>query len=163
MKNTTELASVCSDHDEVSASLRDVAAYLRGVADATAALSQPAGAPVYAQDLGPSPPKLHVVIKAVEPVSSSRETLFEAIPVSSRHTVPYDGLERAADTLRVRETAGYASLDPVADFFTENGVPDASLDDSWETPFVDERPSDVRLRVGQLSAEWYDLVDARVG
>jgi hypothetical protein len=36
-------------------------------------------------------------------------------------------------------------------------------DDAWETPFVEERCSDVRLRLAQPFPEWYALVNTRAG
>jgi hypothetical protein len=161
MKKASESLPAPRDPEDVSPSLRDVAAYLRGVADATAALSQrAAAAEIHPQDVQPIVvAKKHVVIKTGETSSSTRETLLDASPVSSRHTVPYDGLDRGSDTVPVRQTMGYP-LDRATEHFEQSW----NIDDSWDAPpFVDERPSDVRLKVGQLSPEWYELVNARVG
>jgi len=117
MKTSPEIEATPAD--EASQSIRDIAAYLRGVADAAAALS--------AQ--GPQ-----LVLAPLRSVSSSRETLMEAALAPVRRTMPYDGLEAEAQDV------------------------DASPDE----PFVDERRSDVRLRVGKLSAEWYEILGTQV-
>jgi hypothetical protein len=160
MNQAPESLSSPRDPEDVSPSLRDVAAYLRGVADATAALSQRAAAEIHPQDVQPLVTvKQHVVIRTSESPSSTRETLLDASPVSSRRTVPYDGLDRGSDTVPVRQTMGYP-----LEVTTDPAIQTTGIDDSWDAPpFVDERPSDVRLKVGHLPAEWYELVDARVG
>jgi hypothetical protein len=82
-------------------------------------------------------------------------TLVEAPPTSARRTIPYDGHEGRADTIRAKPLEGQA-IEP------GSGGGDY-VDDSPEEPFVDERDSDVRLRIGRLSPEWYKLLDARAG
>jgi|HubBroStandDraft_1064217.scaffolds.fasta_scaffold751395_1 hypothetical protein len=127
------------DPDEASPSLRDVAAYLRGVADATNALSQP-----------PAPTRvLHSEVRPVVSASALGETLGENLSEECstpfRRTMPYDGQEGwRADTIPA-------------------GVDGSGVEDSPEEPFLDERASEVRLRVGPLSPEWYALLNTRVG
>jgi hypothetical protein len=145
MKQRTQADRAHLDPDEVSPSLRDVAAYLRGVADATNALSQPP--PVQAQGLE---------IERVVSASARNETLVDECPTPSRATIPYDGHEGRADTIPVGPAVGSFSPEAAAgegSFFHD--VP--------EEPFVDERASEVRLRIGQLSPEWYALLNVRAG
>jgi hypothetical protein len=143
MKSNREKDPATFDPAGASTSIRDVAAYLQGVADALAALSQP---PM----LGLKPHGVAGVAESVSP-----EAPVETSSASARGTVPYGGLEPAADTMPMSQT----SLDDLERFASDSMFDD----DAWETPFVEERRSDVRLRLAPLSPEWYALLDARAG
>jgi len=110
-------------------SLREVAAYLRGVADATTALSQP----------------------------PDGATVAEAAPTSSRKTLPYDGGGRKGDTIPAGRPVDFPELEALEDLVM------GGEEGGREEPFVDERPSGVRLRVGKLAPGWYDLLGKRAG
>jgi hypothetical protein len=141
MKQAKKVELSPADEGETSPSLRDVASYLRGVADATAALSQRPGlAPI-------------AVIAPLASVSSIRETMFEATATSARKTMPYDGQGVRGRTVPAPQRLDGLSFDLLDD----------PLGGDEPQAFVDERPSDVRLRVGKLSPEWYDLLNRRVG
>jgi hypothetical protein len=149
MQNALELDDPAVDSEQPTLSIRDVAAYLRGVADATAALSEPA-LPVV---------RPHVVIKPPRSAGSTRDTFFEIDEASpmSRRTMPYEGVDAAPTS---RQTMAYPAPGAPTDVAPE----DSGIHDSWEEDLVtEERQSSVRLRVGKLSPEWYALLGTRVG
>jgi hypothetical protein len=141
MNNAKRTSTTPVELDEPSVSLRDVAAYLQGIADATTALSHPPNSAV-------------VQVAVVESATSSIEMALAATHLPSRRTLPYlgrDGDDLGPDTIRVHQMAD----DPCRD---GGELGERGIYDSPTEPFVDERPSDVRLRVGHLSPEWYELV-----
>jgi len=104
-----------------------------------------------------------VVIAPPEGLGATRETLA-ATAASRMMTLPYDGLDGATHTPPPRLTMGYP-LD-VLDSDTDIAPAPPGISDSWDDLVTgdagEEHQSGVRLRVGQLSAEWYDLVGANV-
>jgi hypothetical protein len=136
--NKAHKANVADLHpnEAVSPPLRDVASYLRGVADATAALSQP-------------PTSASVQHRLSHAGQSSS-------PISLRRTIPYGGYEGGADSTHSGQDVEHRSLEAIAD----EGL---STHESPNEPFVDERPSHVRLRIGTLSPEWFELLGVRAG
>jgi hypothetical protein len=138
MNNAQRTSTTPVELDEPSASLRDVAAYLQGIADATTALSHP-------------PHSAVVRVAVVESATPSTEMALAPTHPPSRTTLPYlgrDSDDLGPDTIRVHRMAEEPCHDG-----GELGIYDPPTE-----PFVDERPSDVRLRVGHLSHEWYELV-----
>jgi hypothetical protein len=142
MQKPETLESKFVEPDEANTSLEDLAAYLRGVADATVALSQPPRANL-AFDVEIHP--------ARNPATPLDET--EGSPVSSGRTMPYAGHCGQADTVSVPRTV----VAPLFQVLTGGRY----VDDFSVEPFVDERSSDLRLRAGQLSPESYGAVRAR--
>jgi hypothetical protein len=137
LKTDSTFADPDSPPDDASPSLRDLASYLKGVADAAAALSQPPGS-----------------ASARQPPTRPEAALCAGNAPSSRRTIPYDGHEGPADTIPVR--SGSVHPEPAAGM-------GSYIDDAPEEPFLDERASDVRLRIGQLSPAWQHLLNARPG
>jgi hypothetical protein len=146
MNNAAVFSSIPSlELVDASPSLRDVAAYLRGVADATAALSK---APTPAVEASELPERHDTISGCGRP---------------SRRTVPY-GTENASDA-PPRLTMAYPSpqdptdvAPPFVDLVGGDVVPD-----SWADENGGERGSGVRLRADRLSPEWYELVETGMG
>jgi len=129
---------------EASPSLRDVAAYLRGVADATAALSDGC------------PPALGPLLAASSGAPERHDTMTGCGHLS-RRTVPY-GMDSAPQEELQNAPSDASLVDP-----TDKVPPMLEfIPVSWDAENGGERDSGVRLRVGRLSPEWYQLVDANV-
>jgi hypothetical protein len=146
MKNAADFNCVpaIEDHDS-NVFLQDVAAYLRGIADATAALSEA------------RPPALEPGGLSSFPVQGRNSSMGSAR--ASRRTMPF-GLAGPANDRQERRTVAYL-------FPQEAGEATASsvdvIPESWGEQGTEERSSGVFLRAKQLSQEWYELVDTAVG
>jgi len=102
MRSAKTIDSAPVDSLEPAESLREVAAYLRGIADATAALSQRPARP-----------------------SEESEADIETSPTSSRKTMPYAG-HRKGDTMPIGHVAACPVLETIEDFVA------AGREDCWD-------------------------------
>jgi hypothetical protein len=144
MRNAANASSlpVPEGHD-ANAFLQDVAAYLRGIADATAALSD-ARAPALEPEAFSALPRQVGHSSA----ASGRAT---------RRTMPF-GLGAATSDRQERHTVAYLfSQDPDDTPSVVDGIPE-----SWGDEGAAERSSGVFLRAKRLSPEWFELVGAAV-
>jgi hypothetical protein len=147
MKNTLDFSLSSNEGEGPSASLQDIAAYLRGVADATEAIRNA---------------RAHVSEPSAKPSHEAAERASAAARQgpSSRRTVPY-GVETSSISAERRDTISYPlhGHQPAPTPELVERILEVWEEEEEVTP---ERASGVCLRADRLPAEWYELVGVDV-